>query len=378
MMGIMAVAGAVKLLDMAMQSLIEKDQSKIGAYSLAPGFVDMAKAATDAQVSVDDFVRSINQGTSAEEELNTAMERSIALAKEQAEAANGQADAEKELALAQLDKAKAEGKITEPEYRAGKSDIEESAELRRLDREKKAREDIIKLHREEAGKQNALAKEDAAKVPEAQTEADQTRRAAEVNARRIKAAQANEKSYAQTNPEDMTPGLKASREQNAKLLETFQGRQAGLQTAADAAKANLDKLESEAKTARRKADSLQGTIDTEEELNRTKTGADEKILGTRRQARRTQAEARGAMEARQSPEGKLVADVAQTEQLRAHGQQITVAQQAQEKALLELVAALGMNGPATLSALKGQASQINDLTMKIRQLEARHRDTYNQ
>ena len=79
-----------------------------------------------------------------------------------------------------------------------------------------------------------------------------------------------------------------------------------------------------------------------------------------------------------SPTGQMVSQVAATEQLRAHAQQITAAQQSQEKALLQLLQALGMNGATVLAALSHQTGQIVGLTRKIAELQARHRDTFNQ
>ena len=79
-----------------------------------------------------------------------------------------------------------------------------------------------------------------------------------------------------------------------------------------------------------------------------------------------------------SPTGQMVSQVAATEQMRAHAQQITASQQSQEKALLQLLQALGMNGSTVLAALSHQTGQIVDLTRKIAQLQARQRDTFNQ
>jgi hypothetical protein len=79
-----------------------------------------------------------------------------------------------------------------------------------------------------------------------------------------------------------------------------------------------------------------------------------------------------------SPTGQMVSQVAATEQLRAHAQQITASQQSQEKALLQLLQALGLHGTTVVAALHNQTGQIVDLTRKIAQLQAQHRDTFNQ
>jgi hypothetical protein len=377
MMGIMAIAEAVKLLDMGMKSLIEKDTSKIGNVSLSSGLTDMVQVANDAKVALDNFFRMLGEGASAEEELGNQIERATALAKAQEEAASGAADAEKELALAQLEKAKAEGKLTDDQYKAAKIGIEEQADLRRLEREKNQRAAAIKELGDQEKAQRKLSDEDAAKVPAARAEADRTRLAAEANARRIKNAQANEKSYAETNPEDMTYQLRESRARNLKLLETFQARQAELQTAADAAKENLAKLEGKAKESLKKADAIHAKRETAEDVNKVKTDADENNLLGRFQARRTMATARGEEERNKTPAGRLVNDVAEAETILAQGGQISAKQQTEIKTLAHLFQQAGVRQGETiiagLSALHTTTemhnSRIQEVVKKVLALE---------
>lgn len=382
---LIAVVMALKALDEIMKSMIEKETSNIGAHSLAAGFADVAQVARDAKVSLDGFFRTLHEGASAEEELGNQTERATALAAAQAEAARGQADAEKEMALAKLELANAEGKLTDAQYKGAKIGIEQAAEMRKLDREKAEREASIKRHREEVQARQNLANEDAAKVPPAREQADSARLALEANERRIKNAKANEKSYAETKPKDMTPALKETREQNKKLLEAFQANQPGLQEAANAAKDALAKLESEAKTAQQKAQAERAKVETEQQVNRVKTAADENNLRTRFEAHRIMAGAKSEEEALATPTGKALQSVATTEQMRAHGQRITAAQQSQETAVLQMLNALGMHGETVVKGFRSMKATTDGITAKIAQvvhqidtLRAQHRDTYNQ
>ena len=390
MMGIMAVAGAFALLDKGIKSLIGNDTSKMGAFFEKAELADAVKAATEAKVALADFFRTVNEGASAEEELGNATERATALAVAEAEAAKGEADAEKVLALANLEKAHAEGKITDAQYKGGKIDIEEQAETRKLAREKKQREESIQRHHEEVRAQQKLAKDDEAKIPEAQADAEGTRKQATDNQAKIDQAKKNEEVNAKVEGKDITPRIWEARQQNLRLLHAFEAAQPGLQEAANAAKEKLEKLKTEAKEAQKKADSGHAKVEAEESVHGIRTAADEGNLRTHFEARRTMAGAKGTeaqskddAKVLNSPEGRLIRDVSQAESILQHGGQISVGQQSQIAALAEKMQQSHMQqGQAIIHALGTVHQNTEALTRQVlalaRKLEAQGKQMRNQ
>lgn len=347
---ILASAAAALVLAEAVKKIRENmipDTAELGIKSLAPGF-DAARGAVDsAQQALLEFHNSLQEVVSTEKVLGAEMERATAQIEAQKEAAQATDDAEKKLALAQLELAKATGTVTGPEYEQQKQRIDEEAERRAFAREKDSRDEKVKRQREQADALDKAGREAFYKIGGgAADKAEEAAAAVAAKEKVIATAEENNKKYMNMG-RPMSPGETRSFISNVNTMEAAKAELPELKAAAKAAADALNKLEQDAKNLPTQAQALRESASGTEAANATWSEAQEKALRLSGMAHATQAEAK----AMGSPEGKLLTAVSGAEYAQQHGQKLTLAQQGQIAALHQLLDANGVNAGLTLQLL---------------------------
>lgn len=361
MLAIMGVAAALKGLDMAMKSASERDTRELGITSLAPKMAHFEMGIVAARAALLEYFDTIGAGGTAQERLGSATERATVLMKAQEEAAKGGDDAEKELALAQLDRAKALG-MTEAEAATRKDVIENEFDKRQVKREKDAREGRLAAEWKEQGALEKLG--DLARIKGLAGNSEGSTRDEQANAERISAAIENQARF--NKQPHLTAAEAAARDSNQAVLDLAIEKQPGLKAKADEDRKALQEAESSRIKAREMRDKLVAESQAADTLNAGGTSA----LRMRSQTRQTRAET----EILNSPEGKLFNDVAGAETILRQGGHISVRQASEIRVAAQLMNQAHVEGgQAMLSALQVNTRQVIELARKIQALEKQQR-----
>ena len=251
LLGIVAVVGAMKALDMATKSLI-REMPDLGG-SIAPNLQKIRDGVAQSQIAAEEFWASLERGVGIEENLSRATNDTVEVIKAQAKAQKEIDDANK----------KAGGGFTDQQG---------------IDRDNAERTSIHHEHFLAMRATQAEAENAKSAIPRLQSEYDRAMSLAEANADRITKARAND--LKDTAALRLLPGEKGNltdEEREAALdrkerLRQFEEAQSGLKISADEAHRALTQAETTARSLQTKAEQLGHAYLQEESINAIEMG----------------------------------------------------------------------------------------------------------